>query len=52
MEKWAIKGGIKTHTGYSQEVYGAVCVLLARVLEIALRRCFVKVGSEWEGIKL
>ena len=51
MEKWAIKGGIKTHTGYSQEVYGAVCVLLARVLEIALRRCFVKVGSEWEGIK-
>ena len=52
MEKWAIKGGIKTHTGYSQEVYGAVYVLLARVLEIALRRCFVKVGSEWEGIKL
>ena len=44
-------GGIKTHMGYSQEAYGAVCVVLARVLEIASRRCFVKEGSEWEGIK-
>ena len=43
--------GIKTHTGYSQEAYGAVCVVLARVLEIAWSRYFVKVGSEWEGIK-
>jgi len=51
MEKWEIMAGIKTHTGYSQEAYGAVCIVLARVLEIASRRCFVKVGSEWEGIK-
>jgi len=51
MEKWAIMAGIKTHMGYSQEAYGAVCVILTRALEIASRRCFVKVGSEWEGIK-